>query len=232
MKLASAFPCLIHDFPGGLEGRESICNSGDAGWIPGLGRFPGEGNSYPSVFLPGESQGHRSLAGYSPWSHKELDITQWLSMHVTCFGSIIISNHDTETWKVHACLFCMSSLLSLVVTILSPVWDQIWAYGRECEGHVQENWSHPRSATPSQPASRHKIKESRSLWVSESCSVVSNSLRPHGLYSPWSSLGQNTGVGSLSLLQGILPTKGSNRGLPHCRRILFQLSRNGSPRSL
>ena len=42
---------------------------------------------------------------------------------------------------------------------------------------------------------------------SESCSVVSDSLRPHGLYSPWNSPGQNTGVGSLSLLQGIFPTQ-------------------------
>ena len=51
--------------------------------------------------------------------------------------------------------------------------------------------------------------------VSESCSVVSDSLQPHGLYSPWNSPGQNTGVGSLSLLQGIFPTQGSNPGLPH-----------------
>ena len=43
---------------------------------------------------------------------------------------------------------------------------------------------------------------------SESHSVVSNSLRPHGLYSPWSSPGQNTGVSVLSLLQGIFPTQG------------------------
>ena len=42
---------------------------------------------------------------------------------------------------------------------------------------------------------------------SESCSVMSNSLQPHGLYSPWNSLSQNTGVGSLSLLQGIFPTQ-------------------------
>ena len=41
---------------------------------------------------------------------------------------------------------------------------------------------------------------------SESCSVVSNSLRSHGLYSPWNSPSQNTGVGSFSLLQGIFPT--------------------------
>ena len=64
---------------------------------------------------------------------------------------------------------------------------------------------------------------------SESHSVVSDSLRPHGLYSPWDSLGQNTGVGSLSLLQGIFPTQGSNRGLLHCRWILYQLSHRGSP---
>ena len=68
--------------------------------------------------------------------------------------------------------------------------------------------------------------------VSGSCSVVSDSLRPHGPYSPWSSLGQNTGVGSLSLLQGIFPTKGLNRGLLHCRLILYQLSYQGSPRIL
>ena len=68
------------------------------------------------------------------------------------------------------------------------------------------------------------------LCVCESRSVISDSLRPHGLYSPWNSPGQNTGVGSLSLLQGILPTQGSNPGLPHCRWILYQLSRKGGSR--
>ena len=63
---------------------------------------------------------------------------------------------------------------------------------------------------------------------SESRSVMSDSLRP--LYSPWNSPGQNTGVGSLSLLQGIFPTQGANPDLPHCRRILYQLSQKGSPR--
>ena len=64
---------------------------------------------------------------------------------------------------------------------------------------------------------------------SESCSVVSNSLQPHGLYSPWNSPGQNIGVGSLSLLQGIFPNQGSNLGLQHCRWIPYQLSHKGSP---
>ena len=67
---------------------------------------------------------------------------------------------------------------------------------------------------------------------SESHSVVSDSLQPHGLYSPWISPGQNTVVGSLSHLQGIFPTQWSNPGLPHCRWILYQLSHKGSPRIL
>ena len=58
----------------------------------------------------------------------------------------------------------------------------------------------------------------------ESGSVVSNSLRPHGLYSPWNSLDQNARVDSLYFLQGIFPTQGLNPGLPYCRRILYQLN--------
>ena len=50
--------------------------------------------------------------------------------------------------------------------------------------------------------------------------------------SPWNSPGQNTGVGILSLLQRIFPTQGSSPGLPHCRRIFYQLSHKGSPRTL
>ena len=67
---------------------------------------------------------------------------------------------------------------------------------------------------------------------SESCSIMSDSFQSHGLYSPWNSPGQNTGVGSLSLLQGIFPIQGSNPGLLHCTQILYQLSHKGSPRIL
>ena len=66
------------------------------------------------------------------------------------------------------------------------------------------------------------------LWkwmaIKMSLSVIPNSLWSHGPYSPWNFPGQNTGVASLSLLQGIFPTQGSNPGLPHCRQILYQLS--------
>ena len=59
------------------------------------------------------------------------------------------------------------------------------------------------------------------------CSVVSDSLQPHELHSPWNAPGKNTGVGSLSLLQGLFPTQGSNPNLLHCRWILYQLSYQG-----
>ena len=60
-------------FPCGSAGKESACNKGDLGSIPGLGRSPGGGHGNPTpVFLPGESHRQRSLAGYSPWGHKSL----------------------------------------------------------------------------------------------------------------------------------------------------------------
>ena len=76
------------------------------------------------------------------------------------------------------------------------------------------------------------MREARVYSESEINSVVSSYLQNHGLYSPWNSPGQNTGVGSLSLLQRIFPNQGLNPGFPHCRWILYQLSHKGSPRIL
>ena len=54
-------------FPCSSAGKESACNPGDLGLIPGAGRLPGEGNyNLLQLFLPGESHGQRSLAGYNP----------------------------------------------------------------------------------------------------------------------------------------------------------------------
>ena len=67
-------------FPGGSDSKESTCNAGDLGLIPGLGRSPGgrHGNSLQYSCLE-NPHGQRSLAGYSPWSHKESDTTERLS---------------------------------------------------------------------------------------------------------------------------------------------------------
>ena len=67
----------------------------------------------------------------------------------------------------------------------------------------------------------------QNTYESESLSVLSDSLQPHGLHSPWNSLGLNTGVGNLSLLQGIFPTQESNPGVSYCRQILYQLRHKG-----
>ena len=69
--------------------------------------------------------------------------------------------------------------------------------------------------------------------ISVSCSVLSDSLQPHDLYSirllcPWDALGKNTGVGCPFLLQGIFPTQGSNPGLLHWRQILYRLNHRGN----
>ena len=61
------------------------------------------------------------------------------------------------------------------------------------------------------------------MWKWKSLSHV-RLFATHGLYNPWNSPGQNTGIGNISLLQGIFPTQGSNPSLPHCRWILYQLS--------
>ena len=62
------------------QGKEFTCDMGDVGSIPGLGRFPWRRARQPTpVFLPGEFHGQRSLAGYSTWGHKELDMTEQLS---------------------------------------------------------------------------------------------------------------------------------------------------------
>ena len=70
-------------FPGGSEEKESACRAGDLGSTPGLGRSPGEGKGYPPQYSCLENpHGQRSLVGYSPWTHKESDMTERLSTHI------------------------------------------------------------------------------------------------------------------------------------------------------
>ena len=73
-----------------------------------------------------------------------------------------------------------------------------------------------------------EFRTPKKVKVAQSCPTLCDPMD----CNPWNSPGQNTRVGSLSLLQGILPTQGSNPGLLHCRAILYQLSHKGSPRIL
>ena len=122
-------------------------------------------------------------------------------------------------------------VLNLWNLILSPSgWCQYWVEFSDTLLMVSESclliWESLHLPTPQTHITFGECREG-----SESHSVVFDSLRPRGLYiySPWNSPGQNTGVGSCSLLQGIFPTWGSNPGLPHCVQILYRLSHQGSP---
>ena len=77
-------------FPGGSDSKESACNAGDQGLIPGLERSPEEEKAPTPVFLPGESHGQRSLAGYSPSGRKGSETTEGLSTHTQIFSYIHI----------------------------------------------------------------------------------------------------------------------------------------------
>ena len=87
-------------FPDGLAGKESACNAGeDAVLIPGSERSPGGWKWQPTpVFLPEKFHGQRSLAGYSPWGHKESDMTERL-MHV-CKHSCKSTTRSSNRWSL------------------------------------------------------------------------------------------------------------------------------------
>ena len=65
-------------FPDSSVGKESACNAGDLGLIPGLGRSPGEGKGYPLQYSVWRIP-------YSPWGHKESDVTEGFSLHFKTF---------------------------------------------------------------------------------------------------------------------------------------------------
>ena len=78
---------LLRDFsgfPGASDCKESTCNAGDLGSIPGSGRvFPWRREWLPTpVFLPGEFHGQRNWEGYNPWGSKKLDMTKQLTRKV------------------------------------------------------------------------------------------------------------------------------------------------------
>ena len=77
---------FILGLPRGSDGKESTCNTGDLGMIPGLGRSPGGRQGKPLQYsCLVNPHGQRSLVGYSPWGHKESDMTEWLSTAQSLF---------------------------------------------------------------------------------------------------------------------------------------------------
>ena len=115
-KICHFFP--IYSFPGGLDGKESACNAGDLGSIPGLGRSPGGGHGnlvqYSCLENP---RGQKSLAGYSSWGCRELDTTEWLSTHSTQGAQSFLAHNSQprrqsqyiRTQRLETCTLSLSS---------------------------------------------------------------------------------------------------------------------------
>ena len=90
-------------FPGGTNGKESTCQCRRCkrlGFHPWVGKTPWSRKRQPiPVFLPGESHGQRSLAGYGPWCLKDLDTTAWLNTHKSGQGKIIQCSQMSHRFK-------------------------------------------------------------------------------------------------------------------------------------
>ena len=86
----------------GSDSKESTCNVGDLGSIPGLVRSPrgGHGNPLQYSYLE-DSHGQRNLKGYSPWGHKELDTTEQLSSTLTPQNTLLLARQDAIRFMNH-----------------------------------------------------------------------------------------------------------------------------------
>ena len=165
-----------------------------------------------------------SLVGCTPWGCKELDTTERLHFH---FSLPCIEEGNGNPFQC----FCLENPRD------RGTWWAAISGAAQSQTRLKQ-----LSSSSSRNANQKKLVGILCVCAylhfkyacifSESCSFVSDSLQPHGLCSSWNSPGQNIGVGSLSILQGILSTQGSNPDLPLCRQILYQLSHKRSPRIL
>ena len=144
-----------------------------------------------------------SLSGSSVYGILQARMLEWVA----------ISSSRRSFWpRDQICIFCVSCIYRWILLPLNHLESPLKNEDYELK----------------QPA-LSQVKQTES--ENESHSVVSDSLQPYGLYSPWNSPGQNTGVGSLSLLRGIFLTQELNRDLLHCRQILYQLNYEGSSKT-
>ena len=116
-------------------------------------------------------------------------------------------------------LLCASCVLILVLGAKSS-----WSQGVCLWGDRQQTMNRKMKRECAQYLLDKYVLYKVKVKVTQSCPTLC-----YPMDCPWNSPHQNTGVGSLSLLQGIFPTRGSTWGLLHCKQILYQLSSQGSP---
>ena len=111
----------LHCIAGDSDSKESACNAGDLGLIPGSGRSPGKGECLPSpVFLPGEPPGQRSLAGYSVWGCR---VGHNSATNIHSFNPTAPKHRDTNDLEPSQLLSCWKDRydISLVTCIICTV---------------------------------------------------------------------------------------------------------------
>ena len=109
-------------FRGGSDGKESACNARDPGSIPGSGRCSEKEMAAYSSILPGKSHGRGSLVDYSPWGHKESDMTEWLTLFTFLLLHISAKKNKTKHQKTQKTsiwfsINLMANLLVLCKTV-------------------------------------------------------------------------------------------------------------------
>ena len=140
------------------DGKESACNAGDLGLILGSGRSPGEENGNPlQRSCLEKSHGQRSLVGYSPWGHKELDMTKWLTLYARNWAALHFSEPWilANTWWI-GCLHFLIYFLVLVgrwlcynIVVVSAMKQHESATGTHMS---PPSWSPLPPPTPSHPS--------------------------------------------------------------------------------
>ena len=121
--ISQTFP-LVLGFPDGSVGKESACNAGDPGSIPGWGRSQGGGHGNPlQCSCPRESHGQKSQAGYSPWGHKESDMTVTNSLSSPAAGprAALRNSHSRIYRSLATCQSTSSSNTKLPSLVPQPV---------------------------------------------------------------------------------------------------------------
>ena len=106
-----AILCIVLGFPGGSDGNASACNAGDLGLFdPWVGNIPWRRKWQPTpVHLSAKSPGQRSLAGYSPWDHKELYMTERLTF--LSFPLFVLLRPPYEIHKISINLYVVIIVL-------------------------------------------------------------------------------------------------------------------------
>ena len=181
---------------------------------------------HPLLLLLLPAPGGQSIGASGSASVLPMNIQGWFPFRLTGLISFAVQGTLKSLLQHHnlkASILC-NSKVHIVKAMVFPV----VTYG--CEGWTIKKAECQKLDAPDAKSWLIGKDSDAGQWKWKSVSHVS--LWPHGLYSLWNSLGQNTRVDSLSLLQEIFPTQGSNPGLPHCKWILYQLSHKGSPRIL